>query len=226
MKKLLLTIGIAALVLFSGCGKDSGSGPSGPTAAELTGEGWVLYDTTSYDEALAKFEEAIDTDSTYYEAYLGRGLISLADASQYSETLANSDLQNVIYNNRTAIINEGLDEEVLNPAYAAMLGYKVKSTANFAFINTNLYTTLNNIPVSWEFIHNNGDVELNGAMVHLNLAEMYFYYPSATESQLQRAKTQLDMVRNWGGYVSMAQYLKDKADALYSQMTDAGLYSD
>lgn len=226
MKRFLIVIGIAALVLFTGCGKDSSSGPSGPSAAELTAEGWTLYEADSYDDALAKFEEAIDTDSGYYEAYLGRGLIYLADASRYSETLANSDLQNVIYNNRTEIINDDLEEEVLNPAYAAMLGYKVKSTANFSFINTNLYTTLNNIAVSWEFIHNNGDVELNGVMVHLNLAEMYFYYPSATEAQLQRAKAQLDMVRNWAGYASMAQYLKDKADALYSQFTDAGLYAD
>ena len=224
MKKLLIMIGIAVLVLFSGCGKDSSSGPSGPSAAELTADGWVLYETNDYDGALAKFEEAIDTDNTYYEAYLGRGLIYLADVSRYSETQANADLQNVIYNNRTAIINEDLEEEVLNPAYAAILGYQVKSTANFSFINTNLYTTLNNIAVSWEFIHNNGDVELNGVMVHLNMAEMYVYYPDATSTQLQRAKAQLDMVRNWAGYASMAQYLKDKADALYSQFTDAGLY--
>jgi len=221
-------IGIAALVLFSGCGKDTGtdsSEPSGPTAAELTEEGWILYDTTSYDEAMTKFEEAIDTDNTYYEAYLGRGLIYLADASQYSETLANSDFVEV-KSHASMIIEAGEEETLLWPAYASMLGYKIKKMINYSYINSNLYPTLSVIPVSWEFIHNNGDVELNGAMVHLNLAEMYFYYPSATEAQLQRAKTQLEMVRNWGGYVSLAQYLKDKADALYSQMNDAGLYSD
>jgi tetratricopeptide (TPR) repeat protein len=223
MKKFWIVIGIAALLFSAGCGKDSSSGPSGPTAAELTAEAWGYYDVNDYDNSLDKFNEAIDKDGNYYEAYLGRAFTYLADPTHFSDSLAASDLESRIYANRTAIVNAGQEATVLRPAYAAILGYKIKSTTQYSFVHTNLYTTLNNITLAWEFEHNNGDLELNGPMVHLNLAEMYFYFPAATDTHHSRAVAQLTMVRNWAGYSGMPQYLKDKADALYAQFVDSGL---
>lgn len=218
MKYMVMIVIMAGLW---GCGGGSSSTtPSGPTAAELTAEGWTAFEAADYDTALIKFDDALSEDNTYYEAYLGKGLVYITDAARYNESTAESNLA-VIYNNRVSIGTDGRST-ILIPAYVGMLGYKVKNNTNITFLK-NVAGTLAFMSDGWVFSHNNADLALNWAMCRLNMAELYFY-GSSLEADHTAAKTNLDRVRNYAGYSSLAQAVKDKASALYAQFTAAGLY--
>ncbi len=64
-----------ALVLFvmASCGSDSSSPtePNPPTAAELCATGWTQFESDNFTGAATSFQNAINTDSNYCEAYIG-----------------------------------------------------------------------------------------------------------------------------------------------------------
>jgi tetratricopeptide (TPR) repeat protein len=87
MRRMMLSgllVGLfSSLALISGCG--GGGGGGGPDAASLTAEGWERYEDGDYDGAIEKFDDAIDADANYRDAYNGLGwsygkLDSLAEA--------------------------------------------------------------------------------------------------------------------------------------------------
>ncbi len=71
------------LIAALGCGDDDGDDPGGngpgtdPTATELTDQGWDKFEDSELDSAEAYFVDALDTDSTYGEAWTGRGWVDL-----------------------------------------------------------------------------------------------------------------------------------------------------
>ncbi len=68
----LLIVALALTIMLIGCGGDSGSGPS-MTAADFAEQGWEHFSAGDYSKASLDFEEAIDTDSTYADGFLGAG---------------------------------------------------------------------------------------------------------------------------------------------------------
>ncbi len=217
MKNILKVMLIAAIgFTLWGCGGGSSSTtPSGPSAADYTAEGWIHFEASEYDDALTSFTNALDKDSDYYEAVLGRGLIYLADPVRYSESTADSWLMS-IYTHRASVATD-----ILIDAYAAMCGYKVKNNANLSLVK-GFETTLSSMSTGWAFSHNNSELDINWAMTRLNQAELYFYGSSASGDHTS-ARTFLNMVLNYGGYASLAQDIRDKAQALNAQFTAAGI---
>jgi len=86
----LVCLGFVAL----GCGGGGGGGP-GKTAESLTADGWALFEQGKYEEAIDKFNEALELDETYADAYNGLGwsyakLDQLSDAlSAFADCIAN-----------------------------------------------------------------------------------------------------------------------------------------
>jgi len=75
---------VSSLALLVGCGGGGGGG-GGPDAASLTAEGWTHYEQGEYDDAIGKFDAAVEADPSYADAYNGLGwsygkLDSLAEA--------------------------------------------------------------------------------------------------------------------------------------------------
>lgn len=60
----------ALLAILSGCGDDGGPRT---TARSLTADGWDLFEAGEMEEALAKFEAALEISEFYGEAYNGVG---------------------------------------------------------------------------------------------------------------------------------------------------------
>jgi len=81
---------VSALALIVGCGGGDGGG-GGPDAAALTAEGWALYEAGNYEGAIGKFDEAIDADASYSDAYNGLGW-SYGKLDSLEEALDNFDL--------------------------------------------------------------------------------------------------------------------------------------
>ena len=76
-RSLLLTaVLLSSILLLYGCG-DDGGGPTQPTAAELTDQGWAKFRAGDFDGASADFGAATDLDPEYEEAYLGLGWAEL-----------------------------------------------------------------------------------------------------------------------------------------------------
>lgn len=95
MRTAILLACVCTMIVFCGCGGDGGGGGPTKTAASLTTEGWVLFEQDQYEEAVAKFEEALGLDVTYADAYNGLGwsnakLDNLADAlTAFSSAISN-----------------------------------------------------------------------------------------------------------------------------------------
>lgn len=71
-KSIISAVSVLCLIVAFGCGGDGGGGPS-DTAASLTAAGWALFEQGEYEAAIEKFNEAIDLDATYADAYNGLG---------------------------------------------------------------------------------------------------------------------------------------------------------
>lgn len=120
----------ALLVVLSlvACGSDDGDGgggtdPTADTAASLTSDGWALFITGNFSNALSKFDAAIGLDAGYAEAYVGQGWTRLNLASSASEMI------NAVGSFNTAISLGSSGAEVLAGRAAAHLG---RGTAGFA----------------------------------------------------------------------------------------------
>jgi tetratricopeptide (TPR) repeat protein len=72
MRALISSACLVCLLMAFGCGGDGGGGPS-DTAASLTAAGWALFEKSEYEAAIVKFDQALDLDATYSDAYNGLG---------------------------------------------------------------------------------------------------------------------------------------------------------
>jgi tetratricopeptide (TPR) repeat protein len=69
----LMLVLAASGFLLSGCDGDDGDGHGGSTAAELTSEGWTLFEMGDFVAAESKFKEALAVDAGFAEADNGLG---------------------------------------------------------------------------------------------------------------------------------------------------------
>ncbi|MBD3334780.1 MAG: hypothetical protein GF355_04635 [Candidatus Eisenbacteria bacterium] len=79
--------------LFWGCGSDDDGGPAPTvTAADLTNQGWTLFEAGRYTDAIGKFADALEKDADYGPADTGRGwsYLMLGDISQPTTDLASA----------------------------------------------------------------------------------------------------------------------------------------
>jgi tetratricopeptide (TPR) repeat protein len=72
MRAFITVVCGTCLLMALGCGGDDGGGPS-DTAASLTAAGWTLFEQGEYEAAITKFNQAIDLDAGYADAYNGLG---------------------------------------------------------------------------------------------------------------------------------------------------------
>lgn len=73
---LLILFSISSLLLFCSC-DDDGNGPTEPTAAQLTADGWIKFEAGDDGGAASDFKAANGLDPAYEEAYLGLGWAEL-----------------------------------------------------------------------------------------------------------------------------------------------------
>jgi tetratricopeptide (TPR) repeat protein len=69
----LLAAWIGSLALLAGCGGGGGGGGPTETAADLTAQGWVMYEAGNFSGAVGKFIRATQLDANYADAYNGLG---------------------------------------------------------------------------------------------------------------------------------------------------------
>ena len=71
MKRILIINICFLIVILAGCGDDESV--VAPDAGELISRGWTEYVVGNYEDAIAKYQEALEEDSTSAEAYNGIG---------------------------------------------------------------------------------------------------------------------------------------------------------
>lgn len=79
---------LSLLLLIINCQTQNGITPPDKNVEELVTSGWEQFESSNYQLALEKFEEAITLDNSYAEAYNGAGwtsarLTNLSDAVAY-----------------------------------------------------------------------------------------------------------------------------------------------
>ena len=85
MQRILILINICFLLSgLAGCGDDTTI--VGPDAEKLVSEGWAEYGAGNYEDAIARFEEALAEDPDSSEAYNGIGW-SMARLGQVSDSI-------------------------------------------------------------------------------------------------------------------------------------------
>lgn len=140
------------LVVSVNCGKSTKHEKS---AAELTAEGWVLFESDNFDGAKPKFSEAMGKDANYADAYNGRGWCS---AFLDQDTEATSDFN--------AANSKGLGQP---DAYAGLAGVYV-GNQEFLSALSNAKTVLSQ-DSSYQFSHQPAVDSLD---LHLILAQAYY----------------------------------------------------
>ena len=166
-------ISLALITAFgiSGCGEDE---PEGPTAEEITNEGWTLYEARDYISALAKFDEAVSEDSNYVDAYVGMGwsygkMTQLADCISSFQTVLAKDAQNQDALAGIALAylaNDEYDQAIANASQV------LASNPNYSFAHGNV-TSRN---------------------LHIVLAESYYY-----KGDFENAQSQVDILNPGNG---------------------------
>lgn len=76
VKTLFLPV-LCGAVLFAGCNPESPTLPEPPGVPGLCDQGWEYYAAGDFTNAMESFQDAIDADVTYPEAYLGAGWTSI-----------------------------------------------------------------------------------------------------------------------------------------------------
>jgi tetratricopeptide (TPR) repeat protein len=114
---------LCCLCLIVGCGGGGGGGPS-DTAASLTAEGWVLYESGDYEGAVGKFFGATQLDADYTDAYNGMGwsygkLDSLVEAvTNFEMCISKGDVRPDPYAGKAPVCRD-LDPPEFNEAISA-----------------------------------------------------------------------------------------------------------
>lgn len=169
---LLSSIILSALLIgLSGCGEDE---PEGPTAEEVTNEGWVLYAARDYTGALAKFDEAITEDPNYVDAYVGMGW-SYGKMTQLADCISSF---------QTALAKDAQNEDALA---GIALAYLASDEYDQAIANASQVLTIN---PSYSFAHGN----VTSRNLHIVLAESYYY-----KGDFEDAQSQVDILNPGNG---------------------------
>jgi tetratricopeptide (TPR) repeat protein len=172
--KLLNSIILSALIIafgISGCGEEE---PEGPTAEEITNEGWALYTASDYAGALAKFDEAISEDSAYVDAHVGMGwsygrMTQLADCISSFQAALAKDAQNA------------------DALAGIALAYLANDEYDQAITNANQVLAIN---PSYSFAHGN----VTSRNLRILLAESYYY-----KGDFENAQSQVDILNPGNG---------------------------
>src|SRR6056297_3031670 len=235
MKKSYLYIGIIFIISFlliSCGGSSSSSGPSEPTAAELTAEGWTAFETGDYSIALSKFEEALSTDSSYYYALLGKGFTYFLDPA-YLEEDGVSFLETEILGNVNSV-----SDSVKNAGLSLIVLHRFREQTfvpGTCPLYSNVYDYIYDLTPTWEFSHNNGDINIIAAMVHLKFSHMFIYIDdNSTDSNgiddgdgitdyLEYSKMHLDYVLNLADFGDLSQDIQDYANDLKTILQEKNL---
>lgn len=148
------------------CGEDNGFKPPAKEAEQLTNEGWDRFEYKGYDNALAKFKEAIAKDKNYAEAYNGAGwasarLTNLSDAVSYFTQCISLSSTHVDAHAGLAFVYNA-EKEYQSSVSAAITALSIDS--------------------SWLFAH---DQTINYQDLHLILAECYFALGNFSDSLAQ-----------------------------------------
>lgn len=139
-------------------------------AATLTAEGWTQYEAHNYSAAIDRFNQAIDKDPTYADAYNGRGW-SYAKLEQ---------LDNAMTNFNSAISkNSGLWDAYAGKAFVASAQNDHPAVISAA-------TSLISGNSSWTFSH---EPDISISDVRLVLAQSYFYL-----GQYDNARAQVNLI--------------------------------
>ncbi len=162
---LLNSIILSALIVafgISGCGEEE---PEGPTAEEITNEGWVLYVAGDYTGALGKFDEAVTEDSNYVDAYVGMGW-------SYGKM---TELADCISNFQTALAKDAQNQDALA---GIALAYLADDKYDQAIANANQVLAIN---PNYSFAHGN----VTSRNLHILLAQSYYYNGDFVNAQSQ-----------------------------------------
>jgi len=73
MRAGIFAVGIAACLIFAGCGEDKENSVGPQTAREYIDQGWSSFKTADYLAALGSFEAALDRDGSASDAWNGAG---------------------------------------------------------------------------------------------------------------------------------------------------------
>ncbi len=184
MKKYIYTLFVGMILLTVGCGGGSGSTtPTEPTPLQVaqtkTTEGWALYTngTPDYAGALVKFNEAIASYTTYFEAHLGK---LLCDIAQENYTSADTTF-GYLWTNRT---HTSMTSDVKAAFYFLGMAYKPNISNGNAWLATNkgtLYTDMKNTGSTWSFSRNSTTLIAQRVM-YVILAEMLTVQSGTTDT--------------------------------------------
>ena len=160
MTRFLLPGLVVALAFALGCG----GGDTGPaeSASSRTAEGWTLFGDGDYEDAVAKFERAIELDNSYAEAYSGLGWC-----------YANMNMLEEALDNFGRAIDGNPHETVLADAYAGSSPvYRDADTRPAHFDSAAAYAdSALSIDRFYKFDY---DTTFNWQDLHLIMAQSYF----------------------------------------------------
>lgn len=144
------------VIVSANCGKSTKPPPPPePTAAELTAEGWQLFESNQFANAKPKFSEALGKDGEYADAYNGRGW---CNAFLYLDNEAISDFDSAN--------SKGLGKQ---DAHAGLAGIHVGNQESLSAINS--ARTVLSQDSSYQFSHKPAIDSLD---LHLILAQAYY----------------------------------------------------
>lgn len=155
MKRSVYILLILFLLMLGSCGSDNGFTPPNKEAQDLVDEGWEKFGYKGYQNALLKFEEAIEKDETFTDAYNGAAwacarIPRLQNAANYFSQCLNID-------------NNYVDAH-------AGLAFVYNAQKSYANSNTAATTALNKDP-DWAFSH---DVTVDYKDLQLLMAVNYY----------------------------------------------------
>jgi hypothetical protein len=140
------------LVVFVSCSKGTNGDKS---AAELTAEGWELFESSNFPSGKAKFSQALGKDGEYADAYNGRGWCN-AFLDLDTEAISDFDAAN----------SKGLGQP---DTYAGLAGVYV-GNQEFLSAISNAKTVLSQ-DSSYQFSH---QPAIDSLDLHLILAQAYY----------------------------------------------------
>ena len=152
---IYMTIILIIAIFYINCDKDNGTDPVEENAKTLTTEGWDSFTNSNYQNALSKFNEAIEKDNNYKDAHNGAGW-------------ANARLQNLTeaVNFFSQCLN--IDSDFVDAHAGLAFTYNAQKEYQQCIhsANTALHESAN-----WNFEH---DQTLNYKDLRLILAESYY----------------------------------------------------
>ncbi|MBI3365777.1 MAG: tetratricopeptide repeat protein [Ignavibacteriae bacterium] len=141
--------------VFSSCSGSDGGGPAQKTAEQLTTEGWQAYGAKNYQDALARFTEALQLNGNFADAHNGAGWanakLNAMDAAVTSFTT-------------------GLTKDPANLQMKAGLAFVYSVQKNYALSIQRTQEVLA-ADSSWSFSR---DLSISASDLHLLLAADYF----------------------------------------------------